>query len=85
MFVGKLVPVPVNLNKLSDVVKIDVVKKHVYNAIEDESPDISNLASKTTFNATINEVKGKIPNVSNLVTTTTLTELLKIKFLKLVL
>ena len=38
--VNKLVPVPVDLCKLSDVVKDDVVKKDVYNAniknIEDE-------------------------------------------------
>ena len=46
--VDKLVPVPVDLNKLSDVVKNDIVKKDVYNAkvenIEDETPDITNLA-----------------------------------------
>ena len=30
--VGKLVPIPVDLSKLSDVVKNDVVKKDVYNA-----------------------------------------------------
>ena len=30
--VDKLVPVPVNLSKLSDVVKNDVVKKDIYNA-----------------------------------------------------
>ena len=40
LHVNKLVPVPVDLCKLSDVVKDDVVKKDVYNAniknIEDE-------------------------------------------------
>ena len=30
--VDKLVPVPVDLSKLSDAVKTDVVKKDVYNA-----------------------------------------------------
>ena len=54
----KLVPVPVDISKLSDVVKNDVVKKDVYNAktkhIEDKIPDITNLASKTTLNAKIN-------------------------------
>ena len=30
--VNKLVPVPIDLSKLSDVVKNDVVKKDVYNA-----------------------------------------------------
>ena len=50
-----LVPVPVDLNKLSDVVKNDTVEKDVYDAkiknIEDKIPDIANLASNTTLNA----------------------------------
>ena len=53
--VYKLVPVPVDLNKLSDVVKNDIVEKDVYDAkikdIEDKIPDIANLASNTTLNA----------------------------------
>ena len=56
--IDKLVPVPVDLSKLSDVIKTDVVKKDVYNAklknIEDKIPDITNLATKTTLNAKIN-------------------------------
>ena len=32
LIVDKLVPVPVDLSKLSDVVENDVVKKDVYNA-----------------------------------------------------
>ena len=44
--VDKLVPVPVHLSKLSDVVKNDVVKKDVYNAkiknIEDKITDVTN-------------------------------------------
>ena len=59
-------PVPVNLSKLSDVVK-NVVKKDIYNAktkdIEDKIPDITNLATTTAIDA----VKNKIPGVSNLV------------------
>ena len=39
-------PVPVDLSNLSDVVKNDAVKKHVYNAqiknIEDKIPDVTN-------------------------------------------
>ena len=54
--VDKLLPVV--LSKLSDVAKNDVVKKDVYNAkikyIEDKIPDITNLATKTTFKAKIN-------------------------------
>ena len=44
--VDKLVRVPVDLSKLSDVVRNDVVKKDVYNAkiknVEDTIPDITN-------------------------------------------
>ena len=49
----KLVPVPVDLSKLSDVVKNDVVKKD----IEDKIPDITNLTTNTTLNVKINEAK----------------------------
>ena len=44
--------------------KNSVVNKDVYNAkindIEDKTRDITNLATKTTINAKINEVKGEI-------------------------
>ena len=57
--VDKLVPVPVNLRKLSGVVKNDVVWKVVYNAkikdIESKIP-ITNLATNATLNAKINVV-----------------------------
>ena len=53
--VGNVVPVPVDLSKLSDVVKNDVLKTDVYNAkvkdIEDKIPDITNLATDTTLHA----------------------------------
>ena len=69
----KLVPAPVDLDKLSEVVKNDVFKKYIYNAkindIEDKIPGITNLAANTSL-AKINEVKIKIPNVTNLTTTT---------------
>ena len=70
--VHKLVPVPVDLNKLRDVVKNDIVKKGVYNAkikdIEDKIPDITTLASNTNLNAKVNEAKNKIPSIINLAT-----------------
>ena len=70
----KLVPVPVDLSKLSDVVKNYVVKKDVCTAkiknIEDKIPDVSNLATNTTLNAKINEVENEIPSITNLATTT---------------
>ena len=56
--VDKLVPAPVDLSKLSDVVKKDFVKKDVYNAkiknIEDKIPYVTNVATNTTLNAKIN-------------------------------
>ena len=61
--VGKLVPVPVDLSKLSNVVKNDVVKKDVYNTkiknIEDKISDITKLATNNTLNAKINEIKNE--------------------------
>ena len=61
-FKGKVdkldMPAPVDLSKLSDVVKYDVVKKDVYNAkiknIEDKTPDITNLTTNASLNAKIN-------------------------------
>ena len=53
--VDKLVPVPVDLSELIDVVKDAVVKKVVYNAkiknIENKIPVITNLVTNTTLNA----------------------------------
>ena len=64
--INKLVPVPVDLSKLSDVVKNDVVKKTDYNAkitdIKGNIPDISNLATKTVLTT----VENKIPSVIEL-------------------
>ena len=74
--VNKLVPVPVGLSKLSDVVKNDVFKEDVYNPkikdIKDKISDITNIATTTTLNAKINEVKYEIPSTTNLVTNTAL-------------
>ena len=79
--IGKLETTPVDLSKLSNVVKNDVIKKDVCNAkiknIVDKIPYITNLATKTTLNDKINEV-------TNLTTTTTPLLLLKIKYLILV-
>ena len=65
--IDKLKSVPVELSKLSDVAKTDVVKKTDYNSkiseIENKIPDISNLAIKTALNT----VKNKMPDTSGLV------------------
>ena len=63
LHVDKLVSVPVDLSRLSDVVKNDVIKNDVYNAKiikEDKIPDITNLATNTTLCANINEVNDYI-------------------------
>ena len=52
--IGKLGTIQVDLSKLSNIVKNDVVKKTEYNAkikdIEDNIPDITNLAINTNLN-----------------------------------
>ena len=59
--VDKLVSVLVDLTKLSDVVKNDVVKKGAYNAkvkaIESKILDTTNLATNASLNVIIIEVK----------------------------
>ena len=59
--INKLAHVPVDLSKLINKVKNDVVKKTEYNTqiknIEDKIPDIIDLATKTILNTKINEVK----------------------------
>ena len=59
--VDKLVPAPVDLSKLSNLMKNEAVKKDVYNAkiknIEDIILDITNIVTKNTLNAKINAVK----------------------------
>ena len=72
--VDKLVPAHVDLSKLSDVVKNDVLKKDACNAkiknIENRTPDITNLATNTTLNTKINEITGKLSTITNLAATT---------------
>ena len=67
--IDKLVPVPVDLSKLSDVVKIDVVKKTVYDklvAIVDNI-DTSGFVLKTKYDTDKSELENKIPDTSGLV------------------
>ena len=75
--IGKLETTPVDLSKVSNVVKNDVIKKTEYNAkiknIKDKIRDITNVATKTTLNAIINEVKSKTYNITNLATNIALT------------
>ena len=54
-------PISVDLSKLSDIVKHDVVKKTEYNAdikyIEDKMSGITSLATTTALNLKTNEIK----------------------------
>ena len=73
----KLVSLPVDLNKLSDVVKNDVVKKTVYDKLvaKVDNIDTSDFVLKTKYQTNKTESEKKIPDVSNLVKKATLTEL----------
>ena len=75
--IDKLAPVPVDLSKLSDVVKKDVVKKTVYDKLvaKVNNIDTSDFVLKTKYNTDKTELENKIPDVSNLVKKTKLTEL----------
>ena len=75
--IDKLVPIIVDLSKLSDVVKNDVVKKTVYDklAAKVNNIDTSNFVLKTKYQTDKREIENKIPYVNNLVKKTKLTEL----------
>ena len=60
--IGKLAPVPVDLSKLSDVVKNDVVKKTVYDklAAKVNNIDTSDFVLKTKYQTDKTELEKKI-------------------------
>ena len=60
--INKLVPVPVDLSKLSDVVKNDVVKKTVYDKLvaKVNSIDTSRFVLKTKYDRDKAEIENKI-------------------------
>ena len=67
--IDKLVPVPVDLSKLSDVVKNDVIKKAEYNKLVNKvnNIDTSRFILKTKYDADKIELEKKIPDTSNLI------------------
>ena len=69
----KLVPIPVDLSKLSDVVKNDVIKENVYNKLvaKVDNTDTSDFALKTNYITKITELENKISDTSGLVKKTT--------------
>ena len=67
--INKLVPVSVDLSKLSDVLKNDVVKKTVYDKLvaKVNSIDTSRFFKKTKYERDKAELENKIPDSSGLV------------------
>ena len=66
--IDKLVPIPNDLSKLSNVVENDVVKKTVYDKLVTKvnNIDASGLVKKTDYNTKITELENKIPDITNL-------------------
>ena len=73
--IDKLVFIPTDSSKLSDVVKNDVVKKTDYNKLvtKVDNIDTSGLVKQTDYNTKITEIEDKIPDISGLTTKTALT------------
>ena len=67
--IDKLAPVPVDLSKLSDVVKSDVVKKTVYDKLvaRINSIDTSGFLLKTKYDTDKSEIENKITNTSDVI------------------
>ena len=67
--IDKLVAVPTDLSKLSNVVKNDVVKKTVYNKLvaKVDNIDTSDFVLKTKYQTDKTELENKIPNVTDFV------------------
>ena len=67
--IDKLAPVPVDLSKLSDVVKNDVVKKTVYDKLvaKVNNIDTSDFVLKTKYQLDKTELEKKIPSVTGFV------------------
>ena len=73
----KLKPVPVDLSKLSDVVKNDAAKKTVYDQLVEKvnNIDTSDFVLKTKYQTDKTELEKKIPNVTDFVKEAKLAEL----------
>ena len=73
----KLASVPVDLSKLSDVVKNDAVKKIVYDKLVSKVNNIytNDFVLKTEYNADKTELESKVPDMTDFVKKAKLTEL----------
>ena len=67
--IDKLVPVPDDVGKLSDVVKNDVVKKAVYDKLVGQvnSIDTSTFVLKTKYDTDKSKIENEVPDTSDLV------------------
>ena len=81
--IDKLVLVSVDLSKLSDVVKNDVVKKAVYNKLvaKVDNIDTSEFVLKTKYDTDKSELENKIPNTSGFVKNNHNTKIIILKLL----
>ena len=75
--IDKLTPAPVDLSKLSNVVKNDVAKKAAYDKLAAKvyNIDTSDFVLKSKYQTDKRELENKITNVTNFVKKTKLTEL----------
>ena len=75
--IDKLAPAPVDLSKLSDVLKNDMVKKVVYDKLvaKENNIDTNDFVLKTKYKTDKTELEKKIPNVTDFVKKAKLTEL----------
>ena len=66
--IDKLVPVPVDLSKMSDVVRNDVFKKTVYDKLVAKVNDIdtNDFVLKINYNADKTNLENEIPDTSDL-------------------
>ena len=73
--IDKLVPIPNDLSKLSNVVKNYVVKKTVFNKLvaKVDNIDTSDFVLKTKYSTDKTELENKNPDVSSFATRTRLT------------
>ena len=67
--IDKLVPVPLDLSKLSNAVKNDAVKKTVYDklVVKVNNINTSDFVLKTKYSTDKTELENKIPDISNFV------------------
>ena len=66
--IDKLAPVPVDLSKLNDVGKNDVVKETAYDKLVAKVNiiDVRGFVLKTNYEADKSKIEKKIPNISGL-------------------